>query len=69
MPWIQVGTGKYEFKPGTTQEELMAKYVILGSDLKELDAWMTDPWGKYLLSQIIKSYNEIMVEGELWKKN
>lgn len=60
--WKEVSTGKFKYRPETTTGELMAKYVALGADLRELKEyiWTDTARSIEMIDEMIQSHSEIM---------
>lgn len=53
--WVMTAPGKFEYKKsGVSNNELVAQYILLGADLRELkESWGTER-AEQLLNDIIK---------------
>lgn len=65
--WVQTGTGQYEYRRNVTTSQLLAKYIILGADLRELYENFDTPEAKRFLSEIIDQHQQIETD-ERWNK-
>ncbi len=65
--WVQTGTGQYEYRRNVTTSQLLAKYIILGADLRELYENFETPEAKRFLSEIIDQHQQIETD-ERWNK-
>lgn len=65
--WVEVGTGQYEYRRNVTTNQLLAKYIILGADLRELYENFDTPEAKEFLNEIIEQHQQIETD-ERWAK-
>lgn len=68
--WKEVSKGKFTWTANVTAEQLLARYVLLGADLRELDEAWNDPdvdvkYVKQLLAEIIKQHEQIPGNAQL----
>ncbi len=65
--WVQTGPGLFEYRRNVTTSQLLARYIILGADLRELYENFETPEAKRFLSEIIDQHQQIETD-ERWAK-
>ncbi len=63
--WEKVSKGRYEYRQNVTNSQLLAKYLILGADLRELYENFDTPQAKKFLSEMIDQHQEIFEDAQL----
>jgi len=60
--WTEVDTGKYKYVRNVTSNQLLAKYLILGADLRELKENIGGVMFESLLDDMIVQHEEFLAE-------
>lgn len=59
--WINEKQGNYTYRRNITNNQLLAKYVVLGADLRELYENFDKPEARTMLDEIIQQHESIMI--------
>lgn len=63
--WIEAQVGNSVIKHNITSNQLLARYITLGADLRELSENFSSPNAKTLLDEIIEHHGSITTDDEL----
>lgn len=60
--WVDVKHGNYSYRRNFTSNQLLARYVVLGADLRELYENFDTPEAKNMLNDIIEQHQRVITD-------